>query len=325
MQSKNLDLARIENTYLENQKIQKLVTTKNAENQDFSNCDLRGINLKEANLKYTNLTGANLSESNLVGADLTGAVIAKAKLYGVNLSHAFLTGACIEGWAISTDLVYDHISCDAVFMRWVAPEKRNEEDPCRKPDRYNEKFKEGDFADFIFPYIDRLIYYTKTDQDPRELGKELRIKTIDLYHSSEFNEFNSSAVLIALKELAENNSAAELEIISLRVLGQEKVHLKIAIRGEGDCNKLSEDYWIYYKKYNKLYKDFPQEIQKKIEDIAKNNDKFSHLVSIFTLPRGDSIINISVGRDISGVLNLGTITGEISNVNNQISTSPENP
>jgi uncharacterized protein YjbI with pentapeptide repeats len=308
-ESKNLDLARIENAYLENPKIRQLVTTKNGEDQDFSNCDLRGLNLKGANLKKADLMGTNLSESSLIGADLTEAIIAKAKLYGVNLSEACLTDACIEGWAISTDLVYDNISCDAIYMKWVPPKKTQD----RKPDRSSETFQEGDFADFIFPYIDRLIYYTKADQDPRELGKELRIKTIDLYHSSEFNEFNSSAALIALKELAEENPKAELEIVSLRVLGQEKVHLKIAVKGEGDCNQLSENYWIYYKKYNKLPK---QEIQQKIEEISRDNDKFANLFSIFTLPRGDSIINVSVGRDISGVLNIGTITGNVSNVIN---------
>lgn len=316
-EAKNLDLARIENAYLENSKIRQLVTTKNGEDQDFSNCDLRGLNLKGANLQRADLMGANLSESSLIGADLTEAIIAKAKLYGVNLSEACLTDACIEGWAISTDLVYDNISCDAIYMKWVPPKKTQD----RKPDRSSETFQPGDFADFIFPYIDRLIYYTKADQDPRELGKELRIKTIDLYHSSEFNEFNSSAALIALKELAEENPKAELEIVSLRVLGQEKVHLKIAVKGEGDCNQLSENYWIYYKKYNKRPK---QEIQQKIEEISRGNDKFANLFSIFTLPRGDSIINVSVGRDISGVLNIGTITGDVSNVINQTSTSSEN-
>ena len=316
-EAKNLDLARIENTYLENPKIRQLVTTKNGEDQDFSNCDLRGLNLKEANLQRADLMGANLSESSLIGADLTEAIIAKAKLYGVNLSEACLTDACIEGWAISTDLVYDNISCDAIYMKWVPPKKPQD----RKPDRSSETFQEGDFADFIFPYIDRLIYYTKADQDPRELGKELRIKTIDLYHSSEFNEFNSSAALIALKELAEENPKAELEIVSLRVLGQEKVHLKIAVKGEGDCDQLSENYWIYYKKYNKLPK---QEIQQKIEEISRDNDKFANLFSIFTLPRGDSIINVSVGRDMSGVLNIGTIHGNVSNVINQTSTTSEN-
>lgn len=313
-QVKELPLARVEDTYLEDLSLRELVISKNGEGQCYDYQNLRGLNLKEANLVNASFIGADLSESNLVHANLTGAILAKVKLYGTNLSNACLTRACIEDWAISTDLIYDNISCDEIFMRLITHENKN---PCRKPDDWNETFKPGDFADFIFPYIDRLKYYTKANEDPRELAKELKIEMMDLYH---YNEFKSSVALIALTKLAKKNIAANLEIFSLRVLGEEKVHLKIAIRGKGNCAELNKEYWRYYREISRFSN---QKIQQQIELIEKEHDKFSRLISIFTLPPGDSIINISVGRDLSGVLNLGNISGRLSNVSNHILTSPE--
>lgn len=299
-----LNYCCLEGTYLENPIIRNLVRTRIGENQSFDYLDLRNLNLDKANLQKASLIGADLSESSLVGADFTGAILARAKLYGADLSNACLTSCCIEDWAISTDLKYENIICDEIFMLLITPENKN---PCRKPDDWNETFKEGDFTDFIFPYIDRLKYYTKANEDPRQLGKELRTQTMDLYH---YNEFNSSAALIALKKLAEENPLAELDILAFEVLGEEKVHLRIAIRGKGDNANLNKDYRRYYADISRFSN---QEIQQRLEFIVKKNDNFSRLVSIFTLPKGDNIINISVGRDLSGVLNLGTIGGDISN------------
>jgi uncharacterized protein YjbI with pentapeptide repeats len=304
LQSRKLDLSRVEGTYLEKPSLRHLVVSRDGHGNVYDYTKLQGLNLQSANLVDTSFIGVDLSESNLEGANLSKAILAEAKLYGANISNAILTGACIEDWAISTDLIYDNISCDEIFMRLITHENKNS---CRKPDDWNEKFQPGDFADFIFPYIDRLKYYTKANEDPRKLGKQLRMQTMDLFH---YNEFNSSAALIALKKLAEENPLAELDVLSLEVLGDEKVHLKIAIRGQGDAANLNIDYRRYYADISRFSN---YEIKQRLELIVNNSDNFSRLVSIFTLPRGDSIINISVGRDLSGVLNLGTIIGDISN------------
>jgi uncharacterized protein YjbI with pentapeptide repeats len=310
--AKGLDDARLGNGYLSDPRVRRLATSRVGEMENYDYCNLREINIQGANLKQASLIGADLSEANLVGVNFTDALLVKAKLYGVNLSNACLTGACIEDWAISTDLIYNNISCDYVFMRLSTQPNRN---PCRKPDNWDETFKDGDFADFIFPYIERLTYYTKAYEDPRELGKELKFEMMDLYH---YNDFNSSAALIALKTLASNYPEANLEVLSFSVRGENKVHIKLAIKGHGDTRQLNPD---YHRHYASISRSSSLEIQNQIILITQENDKFSRLLSLFAIPREHNVINVSVGRDISGILNIGTINGAVSNVMNPATTS----
>lgn len=310
--AKGLDHARLGNSYLSDPKIRKLVTTRVGELENYDYCNFREINLRGANLKRASLIGTDLSETNLVDVNFTDALLVKTKLYGADLSNACLTGACIEDWAISTDLTYDNISCDYIFMRMTTQLNRN---PCRKPDNWDETFKDGDFADFIFPYIERLNYYTKANEDPRELGKELKIEIMDLYH---YDDFNSSAALIALKTLASEYPEANLEVLSFSVRGENKVHIKLAIKGHGDTRQLNPD---YHRHYATISRFSSIEIQNQIILITQENDKFSRLLTLFAIPREHNVINVSVGRDISGILNIGTINGAVSNVMNSATTS----
>jgi uncharacterized protein YjbI with pentapeptide repeats len=299
-----IETARVINTYLADIAINKLVTSGKGDGISFTGHDLRYLNLSRCSFIKSNLSNCDLSGSILEGSNLSMADLSRTKLYGTDLREVILTGGCIQDWAISTDTVMANINCEYVYMRQPTSD---DPDPWRKPDIRDDTFKEGDFIDFIAPIMKTLDLYRQQNVDPRELGKQLKIKAMDLYH---YEKFNSPSALIALKKLADENPIAELGILSLEVFGEEKVHLKIEIKGQGDVATLNKKYHLYYKDTSNLSN---QEIQQKLELISKSSDAFGRLISIFTLPRGDNIINISVGRDLSGVLNLGTISGGLNN------------
>jgi uncharacterized protein YjbI with pentapeptide repeats len=299
--SLKIEQARVDKTYLEDVKIRDLVVTLDGQNGIFEDLNLRYLNLQNSNLQNASFIGADLSDVNLRRANLFGAKLARTQLYQADLRGACLTGAYIQDWGVSTNTQLGDIECEYIFMR--LPNNDNP-DPCRKPDDRDEKFAPGDFTDFIFPYIDRLRYYTQQNEDPRELGKKLK-ESLDLYHRSDFNAF---AALIALRKLAIENPDAQLDIVSLEILGTEKVQIKIAVKGQGNRAELVKAYKQHYVIASSSSK---QDIRHQAELLAKEDVKLSRLVSIFALPIGDNTINISVGRDLSGVLNIGTI-GELS-------------
>ena len=87
-QVQGLNSARLENTYLENIEIQKLVTTRNGQGKQYDNFSLRGLNLESVNLEGASLISSDLSESNLKGANLKGAKLVKSQLYHADLGDA---------------------------------------------------------------------------------------------------------------------------------------------------------------------------------------------------------------------------------------------
>jgi len=308
-----LDLSRIEGTYLDNPALRQLAISKNGQDRVYDDENLRGLNLQDAMLEGSSFIRADLSEANLRNADLTKAKLAEAQLYGTDLSNACLTKACIQDWAISTDTQLEDIRCEEIYMRLPTVD---DPDPWRKPDSRNETFKEGDFTDFIAPIMKTLDLYRQQNVDPRQIGSTL--KTLDLYH---YEGINPAAAAIALKNLAEENPDAGLEVVALEGRGEEKIHLQAVVTGIGDSSRLSAEYSEMYRKIASL----PQrDIQTLLVLISEKDDRIRSLEKILTTAKeGNNTYYIQAGRDISGVLNLGTISGNVSNAIGQLSTVSE--
>jgi len=340
-QAKCLQQARLEGTYLENRSIQLLVTTKDGRKQNYDYYDLKNINLQGALLSDASLIGANLSGANLREADLSRTKLVKAQLYRADLTSVCITGAFIQDWAIATDTYLDQIKCEYIHMR--LPTSDNP-DAWRKPDNREEKFKEGDFSDFIAPIIKTLDLYRHQGIDPRQMTSTF--KTLDFYH---YQSIDPSAVVIALQRLAEQYPEAGLEIVALEGRGEEKVRLQTIVREETDQSQLNSDYFETYRQIAALpYKDVQEllagmaEKDKRIQSLeqmvmsAIQSDKF-YVEAYYTLgdivsekssiniQAGGDIGNVSgvVGGDVTGVLNLGTISGNVANTINKLSNSSE--
>ncbi|MEA5447432.1 pentapeptide repeat-containing protein [Leptolyngbya sp. CCNP1308] len=330
-QSIDLSKARTTGTYLDNPKIRQLVVTLNGQDQNFDHMDLRGLNLQGANLADASFIGTKLSEATLEGANLDRAKLVQTQLYCANLSGASLTGAIIQDWSISTDTRFDGVKCDYVYMQ--LPTKADP-DPCRKPDNRNENFEPGDFADFIAPIIKTLNLYQTQNVDLRVVAQQF--KTLDLFHHE---GIDPAAAAVALKQLAEHYPEANLEVVALEGRGDDKVRLQAKVKGIADRSQLSAEYFAAYREMSAMpYADLQSllagmaEKDERIRSLenmvttAIKSDKF-YVETVYSL--GDTVtekssININAGGDIgslsgivggnvSGVMNLGTISGNVTN------------
>lgn len=314
----NLDRARVDSTYLQHSQIRQLVVTLQGQGQKCDRLNLAGINLKGANLQDASFIGADLNDADLQNANLSRAVLKQTQLDGADLTGACLTGAYIEDWGITGETKLDGVQCEYVYMH--VPTKEDP-DPLRKPDNRNEVFEDGDFADFIKPIVDTLDLYHNQGVDPR-------------------------AIAIAFKNLAEDNPAADLEIVAMEKRGKGKFLLRAKTAPGTNKSELSQ---AYFDDYNQL-KTLPTNHLKLL--LAEKDDRIRSLESMVKTAinqpkfhadnyhhRGDvmpenSGININAGRDIgdisglvggdvSGVVNLGEISGQVTNTINQLPASPQ--
>lgn len=309
---RGLEFARLGTTYLANPKIRQLVVSCDGHGKNFDGLDLTGVNLQDANLQDASFIGASLNQSNLRGADLSRAVLKQTQLEGADLTGATLTGAYIEDWGITSTTKLKNVQCEYVFMRVPTKENPN---PLRKPDNWQETFAEGEFADFIQPYFD----------------------TLDLYHSQ---NVDPRAISIAFKKLSQDYPEANLEIVAMEKRGQNSFNLKVRTAPAADKSELSSKYFADYNQLKAL-----SEVRLRL--LAEKDDRIRSLeqmiqtalhqptFSVATV-QGDFMpedrgihINTGGNANISGVssgdgiINLGTISGNVTNAINQLPDSSE--
>ncbi|PMB15545.1 pentapeptide repeat-containing protein [Fischerella thermalis] len=225
-QAQKLDHARLGESYLLNPKVQQLVITNDGQDQNFDRLDLCSINLRGANLKDASFVSTDLNKANLQESDLSRSKLVQTQLDATDLTGATLTGATIEDWGITNHTKLHGVRCEYVFMRLPTKENPN---PHRKPDNWEEKFSDGDFADFIKPIVDTLDLYHNQGVDPR-------------------------AIAIAFKELAENNPDADLRIVGMEVRGEDNFLLRAKTTPDADKSELSAEYFDLYNQYKALPK-----------------------------------------------------------------------
>ena len=241
---KKIELSRIEGSYLKNLRVRQLLIKGDGENQNFDYQNLRGVNLQGANLANASFKGADMSKANLQGADLSRAKLVQTQLDEANLTGAILTGATIEDWGITSHTKLDGVKCSYVFMRLTTEDDRKP-NRRRKPDNWEEEFKDGDFADFIKPIVD----------------------TLDLYHNQ---RVDPRAIAIALKRLAENHPDAKLKIVAMEKRGRDNLLLRLATALGADLSQLNGEYFQMYNEIKAL-----AEIQKKL--LAEQDNRISTL------------------------------------------------
>jgi uncharacterized protein YjbI with pentapeptide repeats len=341
LQVKGLDQARTSGTCLDDREIRQLLITKDGNAKNFDRCDLRGANLEGASLIDASFIGADFSEATLHNANLAKAKLTQTQLYRTDLTGACLTGAYIQDWAISTDTNLQKVRCEYIFMRLPTAD---DPDPWRKPDNRHETFKADDFSDFIAPIIKTLDLYRQQNVDPRQMASAF--KTLDLYH---YEGIDPGAAAVALKQLAENHPEAGLEVVALEGRGEEKIRLQARVTGKADQSKLSAEYFERYREASSLpYGDLQalltgiEEKDERIRSLEKmvmtaiesNKSYIETYYSLGDTMNEKSSININAGGnigdvsgiaggDVSGVLNLGTISGNVTNAINQLPESPK--
>jgi len=347
--AKQLEQARCDRTYLEDESLRQLVVSKDGHGNTYDYKNLQGLNLQAANLTDASFIGADLNEANLQDANFTRAKLVKTRLYGADLTHSCLSGACIQDWAISTDTQLEQVVCTHIYMRLQTKE---DPDPWRKPDNRNETFKEGDFTDFIAPIIKTLDLYRQQNVDPRQIASTF--KSLDFYH---YGGIDPAAAAVALKQLSEENPEAGLEVITLEGRGSEKIRLQAVVTGDANSSQLNAKYFEKYRQISSLpYSD----IQALLAGAAEKDERIRSLEKLL----GDALqqpkfyvetyqnqgefimaqenkgnVNISgVQGNVSGVaaagenqtmtgVALGAISGNVTNTISQLpdTTDPNEP
>jgi uncharacterized protein YjbI with pentapeptide repeats len=194
------------------------------QNNSYERTNLRGAFLKGAKLQEASFIGADLSQANLQDADLSRAKLVQTQLDEADFTGATLTGAYIEDWGITSHTQLQSIRCRYVFMRLPTKDDLN---PHRKPDNWDEEFEDGDFADFIKP----IVY------------------TLDLYHN---HSVDPRAIAISFKQLGDNNPNAELQLVGMEVRGENKLLLRANTAPDADRSKLSAEYFTTYNQIKAL-------------------------------------------------------------------------
>ncbi|MCY7392491.1 MAG: pentapeptide repeat-containing protein, partial [Leptolyngbyaceae cyanobacterium CAN_BIN12] len=321
-QAQGLEQTALGGTYLTNSKIRQLVVTCNGQGQNFDGLDLTGVNLQDANLQDASFIGASLNQSNLRGADLSRAILKQTQLEGADLTGAILTGAYIEDWGITSTTKLENVQCEYVYMRVPTKENPN---PLRKPDNLRETFEEGAFADFIQPFFDTLDLYHSQDVDPR-------------------------AISIALKNLSVNHPGDDLQFVAIERRGNNGLNLRFTTVPGANKSELSHE---YFSSYAQIKKDLPIAAQMKLAEqdaeirtlkgtieqfIQTGTHQYSIQAEIAQLIQGgESVVTENRGISINagdnanvsglssgdGVMNLGTISGNVTNAINQLSNLSE--
>ena len=336
--SQGLNYAKTFGTYLINPDVRKLVVSGHGQSCLFNYRNLRGLNLQDANLIDASFIGADLSYSNLQGANLSRAKLVQTQLHDTYLNKSCLTGAYIQDWGISLNTQFDQVECEYVYMHMPTPK---DPDPCRKPDNRSEIFKPGDFADFITPIIKTLDLYKRQNVDLRVAAQTY--KTIDLFHHE---GIEPSAAAIALKHLAEQHPEAGLEVVALEGRGNQRVRVQARISSRADPSELSQEYFEQYGELKGLSERDTQALLRGLEE------KDNHIRSLETMvtsaiqqskfyvetlynmgdivtekksikiEAGGNVSGVVVG-DMSGTINFGSISGNVTNSIGQISEDTE--
>jgi uncharacterized protein YjbI with pentapeptide repeats len=306
--AKSLDRARVDDTYLQNQKICKLLITLQGQEQNFDRLNLSGINLKGASLQGASFISADLNSATLQDADLSRAKLKQTQLDGTDFTGAILTGAYIEDWGITGETKLNDVQCEYVYMHVPTIE---DPDPIRKPDNKKEIFEDRDFADFIKPIVD----------------------TLDLYHNE---GIDPRAIAIALKSVAEKNPDAELEWVAMEKRGPNNLLLRFRTSEFSDKSKLSAEYFDDYNQLKALpsnelallaanqgnyIRKLTSMIETSLQQPKLNIENLQNQGDFMVEPTSN---NINIGGDVTGsTINLGKISGNVSNALNQLPSSSE--
>ncbi|MCY7332447.1 MAG: pentapeptide repeat-containing protein [Pseudanabaena sp. CAN_BIN31] len=167
---KNLELARVKGTILEDKRVRALlIDPQSGQRKNFCGANFSGANLENAQLEKADMTGANLQ-----GVNLRNAKLAAANLTGVNAIDADFEGAilhdiCIQDWNVSKKTNFKNVQCRRIYL------KQNQEEP--KPD--SGVFGDGEFEKWIVDVHDTIDLIFQNGLNLRSLAFAITQVNID--------------------------------------------------------------------------------------------------------------------------------------------------
>ncbi|WP_375513328.1 pentapeptide repeat-containing protein, partial [uncultured Nostoc sp.] len=320
-EAKKLDFARVDDTILTKLAVIKLLVTGNGRGKSYAGANLKGANLIGADLKEANLKDVDITEATFQGACLEWANLTLAQAVGTNFTSAQMTGACVEAWNIESTTKLDNIDCRFIYLlEHPKPETDNRE---RRP-------SSGEF---------QLREFTK-------LFEEV-LNTVDLIFR---NGIDWKAFVNAFQTVQDQNADTELALQSIENKGDSVVVVKVGVPDGADKEKIHSDFTQSYQLALQAVKEkYKAQLQAKDEQIVIYRQQSGEMAEIVKL-LANKPINVqvdnkvenknmtnsndasrkieigSVGRDFNAsgqALNLGDISGTVTNTINQLPASPE--
>ena len=318
---KKLDLATVDNTILTNLAVLNLLISCNGRKKSYLSTNLKGANLIGADLKEANLKNANITEASFQGACLEWANLTLAEAIGTNFTSAQMTGACVEAWNIESSTQLNNIDCRFIYL--LEYPKPGTDDRERRPS--SGEFQVGEFT---------------------KLFEEV-LNTVDLiFH----NGIDWKAFVNAFENVQNQNENTELALQSIENKGDGVVVVKVGVPDGADKEKIHSDFTQSYKlALQAVEEKYKVQLQAKDEQIVVYRQQSGEMVEIVKL-LANKPINVqvdnkvenknmtnsndasrkieigSVGRDFNAsgqALNLGDISGTVTNTINELPASPE--
>ncbi|MEH2044286.1 pentapeptide repeat-containing protein [Nostoc sp.] len=320
-EAKKLDFARVDDTILTKLAVIKLLVTGNGRGKSYAGANLKGANLIGADLKEANLKDVDITEATFQGACLERANLTLAQAVGTNFTSVQMTGACVEAWNIESTTKLDNIDCRFIYLlEYPKPETDDRE---RRP-------SSGEFQ-------------------PREFTKlfEEVLNTVDLIFR---NGIDWKAFVNAFQTVQDQNADTELALQSIENKGDGVVVVKVGVPDGGDKEKIHSDFTQNYQlALQAVEEKYKAQLQAKDEQIVVYRQQSAEMTEIVRL-LANKPINVqvdnkvenknmtnsndasrkieigSVGRDFNAsgqALNLGDISGTVTNTINELPASPE--
>lgn len=298
--AKRFEWARFSATALISRKALNLIVHRNGFQGQYSGIDLAGLNLQAANLSYANLSDSRLNGTNLSGANLTWANLTKAQLVGADLSRARLTGACLEAWNIDETTVLEDIDCLYVFLKETPDVHGNRE---RRPHNPDKDFAPGDFE---------------------KLFKEM-LDTVQILIR---NGINPESFKAALQHLMDHHPGITPDSIQGFERKGKDVLVTLQVREGADKGSIEQTWEKVYEARLQAAATRAQldAEQRRADDVKEVALGFSKFLSSFQINNMNNPINAGdssfyAGGDVNlsgSTLNLGEISGQVSNQINQL-------
>jgi len=318
-EAKKLDFAGPGNTILNNPAVLNLLVTLNGRNKPYIGANLKGANLIGADLKEANFNNADIIQATFQGANLEWANLTLTQAVGTNFTRAHITGACVEAWNIESTTILDHVDCRFVYL--LKDPKPGTDNRERRPS--SGEFQPGEFT---------------------KLFEEV-LNTVDLIFQ---NGIDWKAFVNAFDQVQNQNRDTELAIQSIENKGDSVVVVKVAVPENADKEKIHSDFTQNYQlslaAVEEKYKAVLQAKDEEINFHRQQSGKIPEMIiSLANKPINVQIDNKvenenmtkdssrkieigNIGRDFNAsgqALNLGEISGTVTNTINELATAPE--
>ncbi|MBN3870833.1 pentapeptide repeat-containing protein [Nostoc sp. JL33] len=320
-EAKKLDFARVDNSILTKRDILNLLVTGNGRGKSYAGANLKGANLIGADLKEANLKDADITEATFQGACLERANLTLAQAVGTNFTSAQMTGACVEAWNIESTTKLDNVDCRFIYL--LENSKSETDDRERRPSSGD--FQPGEFT---------------------KLFEEV-LNTVDLIFR---DGIDWKAFVNAFQTVQDQNQGTELALQSIENKGDRVVVVKVGVPVDADKEKIHSDFTQNYQlALQAVEEKYKAQLQAKDEQIVIYRQQSADMKEITSL-LANKPINVqvdnkvenknmtnsndasrkieigSVGRDFNAsgqALNLGDISGTVTNTINELPASPE--